>query len=101
KAQKSGNIAMRFPCKVLGPGDDVDADEYRQAAGDKEPKFNMDFWMSPDARYRFTDFGKSMGASDDLNLLELAEFLVGEGNKPFTVTNKPRQDEEKPDTWYN
>lgn len=109
KAQKSGNVAMRFPCIVLGPGQDVDAAEYEAALTDPKtgnkkdpPKFNLDFWMSPDARYRFTDFAcKVQGGSDELNLIELAEYVVGEGNKPFLVSNKPAQSENDPDLWYN
>ncbi len=101
KAQKSGNVAMRFPCQILGPGDDVDAAEYQAAAGDKDKTFNLDFWMSPDARYRFTDFAKAQGASDEMNLIETAEWLVGDGNKPFLITNKHRIDQDNPENVYN
>lgn len=108
KAAKSGNVAMRFPCQILGPGEDVDTQEYDAALTNKDgsrkdpPKFNMDFWMSPDARYRFTDFAcKVQGASDSMNLIELAEYVVGEGNKPFSIQNKPRQSDDDPDLWFN
>jgi hypothetical protein len=100
KAQ-SGNVAMRFPFKLVGAGDDVDAGQLETAGGLPDKEFNMDFWMSPDARFRFTDFGKAQGASDDLNLIELAEWLVGEGNKPFLIQNKPRQSQDNPELFYN
>jgi hypothetical protein len=106
KAAKSGNVAMRFPCKVIGAGEDVDQAEFNAArtgqdGNSKDVKFNLDFWMSPDARYRFTDFGKAQGASDDLNLIELAEWLVGDGNKPFLIQNKHRVDEQNADNVFN
>lgn len=88
---KSGNQAMRFPFKPIEAGDDVNADELEAAGGlpvktsdGKDRDFTLDFWMSPDARYRFTDFGKAMGHSDQLNLLELAEAL-GTGGEPFML----------------
>lgn len=97
KAAKSGNLAMRFQFKVVGAGEDVDAEELAAAGGIPTDKtYNLDFWMSPDARYRFTDFAcKAQGLSDDLNLLELAEELLKE-NKPFSIQNTPRASD-KPD----
>jgi len=101
---RSGNVAMRFPCSIIGPdpNDDELAQTLAEQGGLKEKAgFNLDFWMSPDARFRFTDFGKAQGASDDLNLMELAEWLVGEGNKPFLIRNKHRPDEDNPEVVYN
>lgn len=101
KAAKSGNQAMRFSFKLIAAGDDVDQGALEAAGGLPDKEFNLDFWMSPEARYRFTDFAcGEMGLSDSMNLLELAEALIAE-NKPFSIQNKPRQDEEKPDQWYN
>lgn len=98
---KSGNVSMRFPFKVVAAGDDVDADQLAAAGGLPDKTYHFDFWMSPDARYRFTDFAcKAQGLSDDLNLLELAEQLVAEG-KPFSIENKPRTDENDPAVSYN
>ena len=98
---KSGNLAMRFPFKLLGPGEDVDAAALEQAGGIPDKEFSLDFWMSPDARFRFTDFAcKAQGLSDDLNLVELAEQLITE-NKPFLIQNKPRQSEDNPEVFYN
>ena len=98
---KSGNIAMRFPCKILGPGEDVDAGEYEAAKGDKDRTFNLDFWCSPDALFRFTDFVGAQGGSDDLNLIEAAEWLVGDGKKPFLIQNKHQVSEDNPENVYN
>lgn len=96
---KSGNVAMRFPFKLVAPGDDVDADALEAAGGLPDKEFNLDFWMSPDARFRFTDFGKAMGATDDLNLLELAEWLVAEG-KPFTIEAKQETSDRDPNKTF-
>lgn len=110
KAAKSGNVAMRFPCKILGPStdpQDVDQADYEASLTKKDgtqkdpPAFNLDFWMSPDARYRFTDFIKAMGASDSMGLIEAAEWLVGEGNKPFLITNKHRVAEDDSGKIFN
>lgn len=96
---KSGNVAMRFPFKLVGATDDVDQDALSNAGGLPNKEFNLDFWMSPEARYRFTDFGKAMGASDDLNLLELAEWLITE-NQPFTIQCKQEADSQNPEKFY-
>lgn len=96
---RSGNVAMRFPFKLVQAGDDIDQDELAAAGGLPDKEFNLDFWMSPDARYRFTDFGKAMGASDDLNLIELASWLI-ENNQPFSIEQKKQQDESDPEKFY-
>lgn len=96
---KSGNVAMRFPCKLVAPGDDVDAEALDAAGGLPDKGFNLDFWMSPDARYRFTDFTKALGISDDLNLLEAAEALV-DLNEPFLIEAKQEPSERDPEAVY-
>jgi hypothetical protein len=98
---KSGNIAMRFPFKLLSAGEDVDQEEVAAAGGLPDKTYNLDFWMSPEARYRFTDFAcGAQGLSDDMSLIELAEQLLAEA-KPFSIQNKPQQDENDPKIWYN
>jgi hypothetical protein len=95
---KSGNVAMRFPFKVAAAEGDVDQGELEAAGGIPDKEFSYDFWMSPDARYRFTDFAcKSQGLSDELNLIELAEGLISDG-KPFSLQAKhePNEDPDKP-----
>lgn len=96
---KSGNLAMRFPIKLIAAGDDVDAEELEIAGGLPDKEYAIDFWMSPDARFRFTDFGKAMGASDDLNLIELAGWLIEEG-QPFTVEVKREQNKDDPEKFF-
>jgi hypothetical protein len=90
-AAKSGNTAMRFPFKLIAAGDDVDAEELQAAGGLPDRDFSIDFWMSPDARFRFTDFGKAMGHSDQLNLIELAEALAT-SNDLFMIEVKHEPD---------
>ena len=101
---KSGNLAMRFPFKLLGPDprdENLTPDKIEEVGGLPDKEFTIDFWMSPDARFRFTDFAtKAQGLSDDLNLIELAEQLIAE-NKPFSIQNKPRQSEDNPELFYN
>jgi hypothetical protein len=88
---KSGNVAMRFPWKLVGATDDVDAEELDAAGGIPDKEYTFDFWMSPDARYRFTEFCEAQGAPiDQLNLIELASWLI-ENNKPFSIQAKHRQ----------
>lgn len=84
---RSGNQAMRFPFKLVAAGEDVDAEALEAAGGIPDKEFTIDFWMSPDARWRFTEFGKAMGHSDSLNLLELAEALATAGD-PFLIEVK-------------
>jgi hypothetical protein len=96
---KSGNVAMRFAFKLIGASEDVDQDELAAAGGLPDKEFNLDFWMSPDARYRFTDFGKAMGAGEDLNLIELASWLIEE-NKPFLIQSKQEADRNDPEKVY-
>lgn len=98
---KSGNLAMRFPFKVVQATDDVNAEQLEAAGGLPDKEFHIDFWMSPDARYRFTDFAcKAQGLSDELTLTDLAEQLINEG-KLFSIENKPEQSEEDPEIWFN
>jgi hypothetical protein len=96
KAAKSGNIAMRFPVSILEAGDDVDQEELARATENKslaDRKFNMDFWMSPDARYRFTNFARSVLPEFDENLTlpQLAEQIV-ENKVRFTAELKYEAD---------
>lgn len=94
---KSGNSAMRFPMKLIAPLDDVDVQELEKEGGLGDKDYHFDFWMSPDARFRFTDFGKAMGHSEELSLLELAEAIATSGT-PFSieVKHEPNEDPTKP-----
>lgn len=98
---KSGNLALRFPFKLVAPGDDVDADSLEAAGGlptDKE--YFLDFWMSPDARWRFTEFGKAIGAvNDSMNLVEAAEAVSGSGT-PFLLQAKQQASQNNPEAIF-
>jgi len=93
---KSGNIALRFPFKLVAAGDDVDADELEAAGGLPDKEYAIDFWMSPDARFRFTEFCKSMDISEELNLIEAAEALAGSG-RPFLIEAKQEASKDNPE----
>ena len=82
---KSGNIALRYPIKIVEPLSDVDEADL-EASGRKfmERDYTIDFWMSPDARWRFTEFAKAMGIDPNMNLLEMAEALATSG-EPFVM----------------
>lgn len=95
---RSGNLALRFPFKLIGAGDDVDQDELEAAGGVPDKEFNLDFWMSPDARYRFTEFAKAQGVSEDLNIIEAAEQLVAAG--PFMIQAKQETNPENAEQVY-
>jgi len=84
---KSGNGAMRFPLSIVQPLSDIDADTLAAAEKATQRDYHIDFWMSPDARWRFTEFCAAMGIDQELNLLEMAEKLVESGT-PFQVTAK-------------
>jgi hypothetical protein len=96
---KSGNFAMRFPIKTV---EAHEPDETMQSAlagpgMDKalERDKTIDFWMSPDARWRFTSFCDSMGIDQEQDLISMAEELVASG-KPFLLQGKNETDERDP-----
>ena len=55
--------------------------------------------MSPDARYRFTEFAASMGAGEDMNIVEAAEYLAGCG-RPFLIEAKQEPSQDDPEKVY-
>lgn len=94
---KTGNIALRFPFKLVAAGDDVDADQLEAAGGLPEKEYYIDFWMSPDARWRFTEFGKAIGAvNDNMNIIEAAEAVAGCGT-PFLIQAKQEASQNDPE----
>lgn len=86
-AARSGNKAFQFPFKLVGPGEDVDAKALEEMGGIPDKTYPLNFWMSPDARWRFTSFTGAMGISDDLNLIEQANALFENGD-PFMIEAK-------------
>jgi hypothetical protein len=100
KDAKSGNFGMEFPIKLTEAHDDVDAELLAATNKWNEKTLKIVFWMSEDARWRFTEFAKAVGIDvDDLNLVEIAEKLLEE-KPPFMVEIKHRQDENDPTTFY-
>lgn len=95
---KSGNFAMRFPLEIVEAMPDVDAAAFAdpQVAKAKEREYTIDFWMSVDARWRFTEFCKQMGIDDSLDLISMAEELVKQRN-PFLVRGKNEADQNDPE----
>lgn len=97
---KSGNVAMRFGFQLLSAGDDVDQEKLAEAAPEGLPDkhINLDFWMSPDARFRFTDFARSCGIDvDNLNLIEIAtELFERKQNFLIECKHEPNEDPNKP-----
>lgn len=94
---KSGNLALRFPFKLTEAGDDVDAEQLEASGGLPEKEFYIDFWMSPDARWRFTEFGKAIGAvNDEMNLIEAAEAVAGSVT-PFSIEAKQETAQDDPE----
>lgn len=96
---KSGNLALRFPVQLVEALSDVDAEQLEEAGGMPDKKYNLDFWMSPDARFIFTNFGLKMGHSKDLNIVELAEAIATSSDQ-FMVEVKTEQDQTNPDRHY-
>lgn len=96
---KSGNFAMRFPLKIVEPLSDVDVDALESAGKAREREYTIDFWMSPDARWRFTEFCKSLGISDEQDLISMAEELVSK-NEPFMLECRHEQNQDKPEEVY-
>lgn len=85
---KSGNTALRYPWQLREAGSDVDLEALEAAGGIPQDRtFTLDFWMSPEARFRFTNFTRSCGISEELMILEAAQEL-GESGQLFTIECK-------------
>jgi hypothetical protein len=91
ESSKKGTLFVTFPVQISEALDDVDADEL-QVSGGANFKGEITFWLSPKALWMFTEFGKGMGASDELNVLELAEWLGDCGEQiVFQGTHEPNE----------
>jgi hypothetical protein len=89
ESTKKGTLYATFPVQVNEALDDVDQEQLNEAGG---PNFKGEctFWLSPKALWMITEFGKQMGASDELNVMELIEWL-GDCGEPivFQGTHEP------------
>lgn len=94
---KTGNFAMRYPLKIVEALSDVDAEALQDEGCQKalQRDYSVDFWMSPDARWRFTEFCKAMGIDDQQDLLSMGEELVA-SNTPFMMQGKNEADSNDP-----
>lgn len=91
---KSGNLGLEFPFILAAALDDVDAEALEAAGGLPKKTFSYTWWMSEEARFRFADFGRSLGKSDDLGIVELAE-EIGSEMPVFKVQVKHEQRQDK------
>lgn len=95
ESSKKGTLYVTFPVQVNEALEDVDEDELA-AAGGPQFKGEITFWLSPKALWMFTEFGKEMGASDELNVLELAEWL-SENPEPIVLQGTHEPNERNPE----
>jgi len=80
-------LIINFPIRLNEPLTDVDSEAFAASDGLEGRKDELTFWLTPKALYRFTEFGKAMGASEDMTVQEMAEYLATCGNE-FAVTAK-------------
>lgn len=97
-SSKKGTLFLKYPTTVQSALDDVDVAEL-EAAGGASFKGEVVFWISPNALWRFTDFAKGMGASDEMNVLEAAEYLAGCG-EPFVVEARHEENDKNPGNFF-
>lgn len=97
-SKKKGTLMITFPITVQEPMDDVDAEELADAGGCPFDG-QVTFFLTPNSLYRFTEFGKGLGASDDLNVMELAEWLADSG-EPFVVEARHETSDNNPDRTF-
>lgn len=95
ESTKKGTLYVTFPVQINEAMEDVDEDELA-AAGGPQFKGEVTFWLSPKALWMFTEFGKSMGASDELNVIELAEWLA-ESGEPIVFQGSHEPNERNPE----
>lgn len=98
ESTKKGTLYITFPVNVQEAMDDVDPEELA-AAGGAQFKGEVTFWLSPKALWMFTEFAKGMGCSDDLNVLESAEWLADSG-EAFVVQGTHEPNDRNPDRPY-
>jgi hypothetical protein len=95
ESSRKGTLYATFPVQVNEALDDVDEEELA-ASGGVPFKGEVTFWLSPKALWMFTEFGAGMGASDQLNVLELAEWLADCG-EPIVFQGNHEPNEKNPE----
>lgn len=94
KGQKK-TLCATFPIRLNEPLSDVDEEAFAESDGFRKDGYELQFWLTPSSLYRFTEFGKAMGGSDDATVQELAEYLADCG-EAFVVTVKHEASQKDP-----
>jgi hypothetical protein len=95
---KNKTLVITYPIKLTEPLEDVDMEAFQASDGFKDG-YDLSFWLTPASLYRFTEFGKALGASDDLSVPEMAEYLATCG-EAFVIQAKQEADEKNPKRIY-
>ena len=95
---KNKTLVITYPIKLTEPLDDVDSEAFASSDGFKSG-YEVQFWLTPASLFRFTDFGKALGASEDLSVPEMAEYLATCG-EAFIIQAKSEADERNPKRVY-
>jgi hypothetical protein len=95
ESKKKGTLFATFPVQINEALDDVDADQLAESGG---PSFKSEhtWWLSPKALWMLTEFGEAIGASNELNVMELLEWLADCG-EPIVFMGTHEPNERNPD----
>lgn len=69
-------LVIVFPVRLNEAMDDVDQEAFAASDGFRPKGYEISFYLTSQSLYRFAEFGKGMGASNDMNVQELAEYLA-------------------------
>lgn len=92
---KNKTLVITYPMKLIEPLTDVDAEAFAASDGLKPDGYELNFWLTPASLYRFTEFGKALGASGDLSVPEMGEYLATCG-EAFAISATHRTDDKNP-----
>lgn len=95
ESSKKGTLFATFPVQINEALDDVDPEQIAEAGG-ANFKGECTFWLSPKALWMITEFGRQMGASDEMNVMELIEWLADCG-EPIVFQGTHEPNEKNPD----
>ena len=74
-------LAITFPIRLNEPMTDVDSEEFAASDGFNSKGYELTFYLTPNSLYRFTEFGRALGASEDMSIPEMAEYLATSGEE--------------------
>ena len=102
KSSRKETPYVRFPIKLLGPGEDVDQELFEEAGGMEElnarKPLNLDFYLTKDAIYRLREF-----LEDTLDLScsgrNFDEVIPETTNAQLTVVIGHRQGNKEGEIW--